>query len=42
MAQICGKQHKFVGNDLDMWKVAKICDKCLCCVENGLNTWEMA
>ena len=35
------KRLKNVGNDEDMWDMAKICGKWLRYLTNGLNTWEM-
>ena len=43
------KRLKYVGNDVDLWKMAQICremtelfDKRLKNVENDLEIWEMA
>ena len=30
-----------MGNDVDLWEIAKICGKWLKYVMNGLNMWEM-
>ena len=30
-----------MGNDLDIWEVAKICGKWVKYLTNGLNMWEM-
>ena len=32
---------KYVGNDVDLWEIAKICGKWLKYLINGLNMWEM-
>ena len=49
MAQVFEKRQNYVGNDLDLWKMAQICgemtelfDKRLKNVENDLKIWEMA
>ena len=31
-----------MGNDLDMWEMAEICDKLLSCLRNSINEIEMA
>ena len=43
------KRPKYLGNDVDLWKMAQICgemtylfDKLLKNVENDLEIWEMA
>ena len=38
MAQAFEKRLKYVGNDVDLWEIAKICLKYL---RNGLYMWEM-
>ena len=30
-----------MGNDVDLWEIAKICGKWLKYLINGLNMWEM-
>ena len=30
-----------MGNDLDLWEMAKIYGKCLKYLTNGLNMWEL-
>ena len=49
MAQVLQKYLKYVGNDVDLWEMAQICeemaklfDKRLKNVENDLEIWEMA
>ena len=37
MAQIFDELLKYVGNDLDMWEMAKICGGSLKYLRNGLN-----
>ena len=36
MAEVFGKGLKYVGNDLDLWEIAKICGKWLKYLINGL------
>ena len=49
MDQVFQKRLKYVGNDLDLWEIAKICgkmtelfDKWFKNVENDIEIWEMA
>ena len=48
MAYVFEKRPKYVGNDVDMWEMAKICakwlkfDKRIKYVRNNLQIWEMA
>ena len=30
-----------MGNDVDLWEIAKICGKCFKYLINGLNMWEI-
>ena len=41
MAKVFKKRLKYVGNDVDMCEMAKLCVKCLIYLTNGLNIWEM-
>ena len=36
MTQICRKWLKYVGNDVDLWEIAKICGEWLKYLMNGL------
>ena len=36
MAQVFEKRLKYVGNDVDLWEIAKICRKWLKYLINGL------
>ena len=41
MAYVFEKRLKYVGNDVDLWEMAKIYRKCLKYLIYGLNMWEL-
>ena len=41
MAYVFEKRRKFVGNDVDMFEMAKMCRKWLKYLTNGLINWEV-
>ena len=41
MTYVLEYRLKYVGNDVDLWEITKICGKCFKYLINGLNMWEM-
>ena len=41
MDQIFEKRLNYVGNDLDLWEIAKICGEMTYYLTNGLKMWKM-
>ena len=41
MTYVLEYRLKYVGNDVDLWEIAKICGKWFKYLINGLNMWEL-